>query len=135
MRIMMITALFFTATTQVFAGSCLLTNPEGFETQEYVAEKDIVISLEELRNKYHWNRKKILWKWSEKRAGTKFSNGSIMFLSDSTTDPKWGVPFTFGSDGTTIGEICVGNLQFSGAVQLPTEGIRLMEGTTMIYPE
>ncbi|MCP3889936.1 MAG: outer membrane protein assembly factor BamD [Desulfobulbaceae bacterium] len=99
-----------------------------------ICEEKIVLPVEDLRGNYHWNGEKILWKWDNKAAGIVMPGGSIMFFSDKTTNPKYGIPFSFGFSGKVFGNICMGNIQIAGPCHFEKNGLVLEKGSKIYYP-
>ena len=103
-----------------------------FGTQVYTEET--TLSKNDLLETYNWNGEEILWKWDNKAAGLEMDNGNVIFLSDQTVNPKYGIPFTFGISGKVFGNICIGNIQITGPCRFDENGIVLEKGSKISYP-
>jgi hypothetical protein len=117
------------------AGYCGLPDKQ---TDTLIAKDEVFISDTELKEKYHWNDVRRLWKWGEKSdvAGLE-TRGMLLNLSPETTDPKHSVPF-LGNDylggGLVFGKICIGNLQVDGKAFFSKNGLYLYKTTKITYP-
>lgn len=100
--------------------------------KKIVFDKEEIITKENLKTKYNWDGKKLLWKWGYDLSGIEAYNGSIGFLSENTTNPYYGVPFDFGV-GYTFGKVCIGNIQIDGKCELVDEGIKFYKESVLIY--
>jgi hypothetical protein len=93
------------------------------------------VSIAALRSDYHWDDSLgRIWKWGDQASGFEM-NGNVFFLEQSTADPGAGIPFTMGFGGTGFGELCIDNLQVSGTVTFPHDGLQLSKGAVLIYPK
>jgi len=117
-------------------------SPLGFKASrellkfgKLTAEKDCLVSVDDLRSKYNWDGLKRVWQWSDEvLSGIQMRGGSVVFLSKEAVDPIYGIPFHFGFGGDGFGKICIGNLQIEGRCRFEKDGLRLYQSTTLIYP-
>jgi hypothetical protein len=95
---------------------------------------DTEISIDDLKNKYHWNGKGILYHWSNGLAAIHLSNGSVYIISDNAKSANDGIPVTMGFGGTVVGQYCLGNIQIDGSVRYNENALRLDKDTKLTFP-
>jgi hypothetical protein len=107
---------------------------QGLKATQF-PDGDIKISVLDLTQKYHWDGQEVLWRLNKTFAGMTTANGSLHILSMDAVNEDSGIPFGWGSNAKTFGQLCLGNIEVVGEAKFLKDGLLLTKGSHLNYPK